>query len=402
MKFFVQQLIVILVFLSTASLAAQENLQTVGELPNEVFETSGLLYFNGNLITHNDSGNEAVLFELDTLTLSVQRRVVVNNVTNVDWEALSQDEDFIYIGDFGNNVGSRTNLAVHIISKQDYLSSNTVSATTINFSYEDQQDFENNGNSDWDAEAFFIIDDKVVVLTKQWQSLGSVAYEFSKFPGTYIARRIGDIKNVGLVTDATFNAETNRLVVLGYSSILSPFIGIVENLDFNDVFEGYKQQDLGLNFIQAEGLTQSETGNYLFSSEYYTRQTPTIESPSRLFSFQIPVTGPEEPVNPESPENSEEEENTDEPDDSLLPENMGQDGELIIYRDNSSSLYYYSIATDKTVYGQAIYDLSGKEVWQNTGEIDKSGIISHQLETSIYYLAMFLEDGVVATSFAVY
>lgn len=402
MKFFVQQLIVILVFLSTASLAAQENLQTVGELPNEVFETSGLLYFNGNLITHNDSGNEAVLFELDTLTLSVQRRVVVNNVTNVDWEALSQDEDFIYIGDFGNNVGSRTNLAVHIISKQDYLSSNTVSATTINFSYEDQQDFENIGNSDWDAEAFFIIDDKVVVLTKQWQSLGSVAYEFSKFPGTYIARRIGDIKNVGLVTDATFNAETNRLVVLGYSSILSPFIGIVENLDFNDVFEGYKQQDLGLNFIQAEGLTQSETGNYLFSSEYYTRQTPTIESPSRLFSFQIPVTGPEEPVNPESPENSEEEENTDEPDDSLLPENMGQDGELIIYRDNSSSQYYYSIATDKTVYGQAIYDLSGKEVWQNTGEIDKSGIISHQLETSIYYLAMFLEDGVVATSFAVY
>ena len=402
MKFFVQQLIVILVFLSTVSLAAQENLQTVGKLPNEVFETSGLLYFNGNLITHNDSGNEAVLFELDTLTLSVQRRVVVNNVTNVDWEALSQDEDFIYIGDFGNNVGSRTNLAVHIISKQDYLSSNTVSATTINFSYEDQQDFENSGNSDWDAEAFFIIDDKVVVLTKQWQSLGSVAYEFSKFPGTYIARRIGDIKNVGLVTDATFNAETNRLVVLGYSSILSPFIGIVENLDFNDVFEGYKQQDLGLNFIQAEGLTQSETGNYLFSSEYYTRQTPTIESPSRLFSFQIPVTGPEEPVNPESPENSEEEENIDEPDDSLLPENMGQDGELIIYRDNSSSQYYYSIATDKTVYGQAIYDLSGKEVWQNTGEIDKSGIISHQLETSIYYLAMFLEDGVVATSFAVY
>ncbi|WP_291964589.1 hypothetical protein [Maribacter sp.] len=402
MKFFVQQLIVILVFLSTASLAAQENLQTVGELPNEVFETSGLLYFNCNLITHNDSGNEAILFELDTLTLSVQRRVVVNNVTNVDWEALSQDEDFIYIGDFGNNVGSRTNLAVHIISKQDYLSSNTVSATTINFSYEDQQDFENNGNSDWDAEAFFIVDDKVVVLTKQWQSLGSVAYEFSKFPGTYMARRIGDIDDVGLVTDATFNAETNRLVVLGYSSILSPFIGIVENLDFNDVFEGYKQQDLGLNFIQAEGLTQSETGNYFFSSEYYTRQTPTIESPSRLFSFQIPVTGPEEPVNPESPENSEEEENTDEPDDSLLPENMGQDGELIIYRDNSSSQYYYSIATDKTVYGQAIYDLSGKEVWQNTGEIDKSGIISHQLETSIYYLAMFLEDGVVTTSFVVY
>ncbi|MEP2239013.1 MAG: hypothetical protein ABJI22_11680, partial [Maribacter sp.] len=86
----------------------------------------------------------------------------------------------------------------------------------------------------------------------------------------------------------------------------------------------------------------------------------------------------------------------------VFPENAGQEDELIIYRDNVSSRYYYAITTDKTVFGQVIYDVTGKEVWQNTGDIGKKGIISHHLESSIYYLALFLEDGVVATSFAVY
>ncbi|WP_051941780.1 hypothetical protein [Maribacter forsetii] len=420
MKLLVQQLGIILLFISTATLAAQENVETVGELPNEVFETSGLIYFNGNLITHNDSGNEAVLYELDTLTLSIQRRVNVANIQNIDWEAISQDDEYIYIGDFGNNVGSRTNLAIHVISKEEYLNSNTVSATTINFSYEDQQNFDNNGNSDWDAEAFFVIDDRIVVLTKQWQSLGSVAYEFLKFPGTYIASRVGAIEDVGLITDATYDVDSNRLVVIGYSSILSPFVGVVENLNFNSVFEGYEQQSLGLNFVQAEGITQTGTESYFFSSEYYSRQTPTIVSASRLFSFQISdamteepdnTEPPEEPGTPEESENPEEPENSETPEVPQEPENpenpqitedADQDGKLIIYRDNNSSHYYYSIATDKTVFGQVIYDVSGKEVWQNTGGIEKKGIISHHLESSIYYLALFLEDGVIATSFAVY
>ncbi|WP_324027624.1 hypothetical protein QSV08_06640 [Maribacter sp. BPC-D8] len=420
MKLFVQQLGLIILFICTAAVAAQENVQTVGELPDDVFETSGLIYFNGNLITHNDSGNEAVLYELDTLTLSIQRRVNVTNIQNIDWEAISQDDEYIYIGDFGNNVGTRTDLAVHRILKEEYLSSNTVTATTINFSYEDQQVFENNGNSDWDAEAFFVIDDRIVVLTKQWQSLGSVAYEFSKFPGTYTASIVGNIEEVGLITDATYDAESNRLVVIGYSSILSPFVGVVDHLNFNAVFEGYAQQSLGLNFIQAEGLTQTGSSSYFFSSEYYSRQAPTIESPSRLFSFQIPdvvTEEPEEPENPEEPETPEEPENPETPEEPenpeetenpenpiipVVPENSNEEGKLIIYRDSSSNLYHYSIATDKRVFGQVIYDLTGKEVWQKSGGINKNGIISHHLESSIYYLALYLEDGVIATSFAVY
>ncbi|MEP2237179.1 MAG: hypothetical protein ABJI22_02385, partial [Maribacter sp.] len=136
MRHFVQQFWSVLLFICSFSLAAQENVQIVGDLPDDVFETSGLLYFNGNLITHNDSGNEAVLYEIDLQSLSILRRVIISNVINIDWEAISQDDEYIYIGDFGNNVGTRKDLAVHRILKEDFLNANTVSAETINFSYE--------------------------------------------------------------------------------------------------------------------------------------------------------------------------------------------------------------------------------------------------------------------------
>ena len=110
----------------------------------------------------------------------------------------------------------------------------------------------------------------------------------------------------------------------------------------------------------------------------------------------------EEPEIPEEPDNPEEPENEENPSEPELPENNGVEDKVIIYRDTSSNQYYYSISTDKAVFGQIIYDLSGRQIWENSGEIEKKGIISHHLESSIYYLALYLEDGVIATSFAVY
>lgn len=396
MKLFAQKLLFsVIVFLSLC-LRAQDNLGIVGALPIEVSETSGLIYFNESFITHNDSGNEPVLFELDTLNLSVKRTIAISNADNVDWEAITQDENFIYIGDFGNNVGIRTDLTIYRIAKTDFVSSESVVATAIGFSYEDQTEFINNGNSDWDAEAFFVLDDQLIMFTKQWQSFGSVAYTVPKTPGTYTATRVGAIEDVGLVTDATYDSVTKKLVVLGYSSILIPFIGIVPDLNPSAIFKDYTQEELPLAFVQAEGITQIDAERYFFSSEFFSRQNPTIESESRLFSFELPLDGPgnpEEPTPPAEPENPEE---------PTTPENPNGEDHLVVYKDSSSNQYYYSLSTNKSVYAQIIFDALGRPVWQNPDNVEKEGIIYPNLQTAIYYLALYLEDGVIATPFAVY
>ncbi|WP_339664625.1 hypothetical protein [Maribacter arcticus] len=398
MKNHIQKLSFAILFFLAVGLQAQENLQTRGQLPDEVFETSGLIFFNESLITHNDSGNEPILYELDTLNLSIKRRITISNVDNIDWEAITQDEEYIYIGDFGNNLGTRVDLAIHRISKEDFISFDAVEATSINFSYEDQEDFTNNGNSDWDAEAFFILNNQFVILTKQWKSFGSVAYTLPITPGIHAANRVGAIADVGLVTDVTYDVATNRLVLMGYSTILSPFIGIVEDLNLESPFDGYIQQNLGLNFVQAEGITQINSTNYFFTSEYYSRQSPTIESISRLFSFQILADEPEIPEEPEIPVTPETPEETENPE----PENAEGNDMLVIFKDNSTNQYHYSLSTNKEIYGQIIYDVSGRLVWQNLGNIEKKGTISQHLESSIYYLTLYLEDGIIAKPFAVY
>ena len=395
----------ILLFL-TLGVKAQDNVRTIGTLPNVISESSGLLYFNKKLITHNDSGNEAKLYELDSLTLSIDRTVTITNATNTDWEAITQDEEYIYIGDFGNNLGLRRDLTIYRISKSDYLSSDTVMATISSFSYEDQMEFTDNGNSDWDAEAFFVLDDALVILTKQWQSQGCVAYSIPKIPGSYVATRVGAVEDVGLVTDATYDPDTNRLVVMGYLNILLPFIGIVENVDSDAVLDGFVKVPLALNFVQAEGITQTSATHYFFTSESYSRQNPTITSAPRLFSFQLAIpdaTAPEEPENPEAPENPESPEEPENPEIPIEPDNPDEiNDQLLVVKDNSTNAYHYRLTTQQNIYGQIIFDALGRPVWQKSGSIEKEGMLPDHLETAIYYLTLYLDNGVIATPFAVY
>src|SRR5687768_2482689 len=82
-------------------------------VPATISETSGLMFWDGLLWTHNDSGGDAVLFGLDTASGTLVRSVRILEATNVDWEDITRDEDYVYIADFGNNNGTRTDLKIY-------------------------------------------------------------------------------------------------------------------------------------------------------------------------------------------------------------------------------------------------------------------------------------------------
>ena len=185
-------------------------------LPNVLDESSGAIFFNGKLITHNDSGGENKLFELDTISGSITRTVTISNATNVDWEDMTQDDShFIYVGDIGNNNGNRTDLKIYKIDKSDYLNATTVTAQTIDFDYANQSDFTSNtNNTEWDAEALISIDqNNLVLFSKNWVDNQTSAYLIPK-----IARGIFShfrpwllpITSGGLVTGGTYNPITEN------------------------------------------------------------------------------------------------------------------------------------------------------------------------------------------------
>ncbi|MDG2276045.1 MAG: T9SS C-terminal target domain-containing protein, partial [Flavobacteriaceae bacterium] len=136
-------------------------------LPSEVEETSGLIFLNGKIITHNDSGDDPNLYEIDPENGEITRVVTLENATNIDWEDLDQDDTYIYIADIGNNNGNREDLKIYEILKSDFISSTNVTSQEITFSYEDQTDFSSQpNNSNFDAEAICVYQDQILIFTK--------------------------------------------------------------------------------------------------------------------------------------------------------------------------------------------------------------------------------------------
>lgn len=257
-------------------------------LPTIINESSGAIFFNDKLITHNDSGNENKLHELDTISGAVSRTVTITNATNVDWEDISQDDTSIYIGDIGNNSGNRTDLKIYKISKSDYVSSTNVLADIINFSYSDQMDFTTNANNTkWDAEALMSFDESNLILfTKNWVDGITKAYSIPKNTGTYFLSPLATtLTSGGLITGATYNASTGNVYLIGYNSMLQPIVWSSENFTTNDIFSGTNTQTSlsSLGFEQAEAITYIGGNRYFITSETF--NIPPFSDTGKLISF---------------------------------------------------------------------------------------------------------------------
>lgn len=257
-------------------------------LPASISESSGLIFFNDKLITHNDSGGENKLYELDLVTQSVTRTVTIINATNIDWEDITQDATSIYVADIGNNYGSRTNLVIYKINKNDYLTSTNITAETIEISYSDQTDFTSNlNNNEWDAEALVSYNTTDLLLfTKNWVDGITKAYVIPKTQGTYsITSLTTPLDSGGLITGGTFNTISGKLYLIGYTNFLLPFVWVSEDFSTNDIFSGTNTQTSLSTFSseQTEGITYLDVDEYFVSSESF--NNPPFTDYAKLISF---------------------------------------------------------------------------------------------------------------------
>lgn len=261
-----------LLIFSVSFQVTSQDIELETPLENDLAETSGLIYINSTLISHNDSGGNAELYEVDANTGNITRTVQVTNATNADWEDITHDDTYIYIGDFGNNNGTRTDLKIYRISIADYTNTmdNTVTADIINFSYDDQTDFTSSPfNTNFDAEALLYYQNNLYIFTKNWIDSKTNIYVLPKNPGTYSIAKVDTIDTEGLVTAAAYYPELNQIVMIGYNTSFQPFIMVLENV-VNDMFSEYIYTRTNINppnSIQIEGVTQYDGGFFYVSAE---------------------------------------------------------------------------------------------------------------------------------------
>jgi hypothetical protein len=249
-------------------------------------ETSGLIFWENQFWTHNDN-SDTNIYALDTLYGRIVQPYPLSRITNTDWEEISQDEDYIYIGDIGNNSGNRDDLKIYRAGKSSILN-NTAVFDSVCFTYSDQTDFTPNAyNNDFDCEAFIVSKDSIYLFTKQWIKNGTSVYSLPKTPGNYVAKPRSSFNVNGLIAGSVYLEEERIIVLSGYSERLKPFIYLLYDFNGSDFFSGNKRKiDVLLPYHQIEGITTTNGIKYFITNEYFS-MSPFIKTTQKIHLLDL-------------------------------------------------------------------------------------------------------------------
>jgi hypothetical protein len=266
--------------------------ERLGTLDQKIDESSGLLYIEGRLFTHNDSSGHAEIYEIDNYG-RLLRTIKINGAVNVDWEAMTQDKDYLYIADIGNNRGDRKDLKIYKIVKSDFMHKNSVESEVIEIKYGDQKKFGyKNFSTPYDAEAIISYGEKLYIFTKNWKNRVTKVYAVSKEPGTYKIEEVTAYAFDFVVTGATYIEKTDMIVLIGYSSrfMTKQKIVILDGFKDDDFFSGHvKVIDLKTNllgFKQIESIANDGAEKVYITSEKVTNRF-LGNHPASLFEIKL-------------------------------------------------------------------------------------------------------------------
>lgn len=267
--------LIILICFSILNFAQQSEIfklkkYRIAVLNDSIQETSGLNFFDGKLYTFNDSGNPAELYEIDKKSGEILK-VLKTNAENKDWEALTNDGKNFYIGDFGNNAGTRQHLKIYKIPFQNNQLQND-SMKIISFYYPEQKDFTSKSiNTDFDLESMIYLNGKIHIFTKEWASKSTTHYILD--PESFenqAAKKVESYKTNFVVTDASYFDK--KLYVVGYTKKTEVFLNIFNESEPGIFFkEKPRHLYLGsaLTIGQIEGIAVDETGVYISGEKFY-------------------------------------------------------------------------------------------------------------------------------------
>jgi len=242
----------------------------IAVLSDSLEESSGLTNINGRIFSFNDSGNTSEIFEIKPGSPHI-KKTFQTELKNIDWEAMTNDGENFYIGEFGNNLGSRKDLKVYEIPfKNDSIIVDSIK--TIPFFYPEQNDFTpRNVNNNFDAEAMTFLDGNIHIFTKEWITNTVSHYVIDKtFTENQSAQKLESFETGFVVTDASY--YENKLYVVGYTKKASVYMMIFEKDNSGNLFfnRPLKKFALGraFNIGQIEGITATEKGVYISGERF--------------------------------------------------------------------------------------------------------------------------------------
>lgn len=248
--------------------------QIVQTLPNTVNESSGIIYWRDKIWTHNDSGDDPNIYELNIESGTLLQTVTFSEATARDWEDMAQDSTHIYVSDMGNNAGKRRDLAIYKVEKSDILAGEKeIPWTKLNIIYPDRTNYKPPAyKHNFDCEAILAFEDSLYIFSKNHLDKHCRFYSAAKDLSDQSIQLKDRFNTKGMITGASADKEKGIVALLGYN--LNPdvgnfgaFVWLFWDYPNRDFFRG-KSKRVNMPFIaQAEGITYWKDNKFIISTE---------------------------------------------------------------------------------------------------------------------------------------
>ena len=250
-------------------LGTSDALTLITNLSADIRETSGLTIVNNMLITHNDKGRLNQLFVLDGQSGKYLNTIKLQNAQNNDWEDLAQNDEFLFIGDMGNNEGDRKNLSITMVPKKYLSAENTVAESSgkIEFYYPQQTNFSISKQHNFDCEAIIYFNNYIYLFTKNRLDSNTDLYRIPCVKGKHAAEHL-----------AVFESG-KKIALIGYNKNADSFLWTFENFKNDEFFASDKKKYiLGAyaSIGQVEGVAFSDNQSVYISSEEIKNVRPSL------------------------------------------------------------------------------------------------------------------------------
>lgn len=253
-------------------------------LSKKLDESSALAIYNGLFLTVNDSDNDPIVFVFNDQGQIIHQSYIENSI-NWDWEAIVIDGDYLYIGDFGNNLNDRQDLRVFKVKVEEVMEKDTSYAEEISFSYPDQQAFPPEDSTlYYDAEAMIVKDDSILIFSKNrtvpFDGISNV-YKIPKQAGAYVANFSHTLQLPATnwleesITDAYYFKDT--LYLLTYSKI---YQFEWKDDDWNKISEQNHTK-----LTQKEGIAVDE--HHIYVVDERNKKSDTFKPDSHNYLYQV-------------------------------------------------------------------------------------------------------------------
>lgn len=233
--------------------------------------TSGVIFYDGVLWTHNDH-YDPVIYKIHPDNGNIAGNFSIDPYQPVDWEDIAQDDDFFYLGDFGNNTsGDRGDLRILKLDKQA-MTEGRIQLDTISFTYDKQLSLIKEGpnKTNFDCEAFIVFEDSIYLFTKEWSSNTTSIYKLPTTPGSYQAEFQDNFNSNGLITGANYFKPSGTIALVGYNMLMQPFVILLTDFEEDEFFSGNKRKiQIELPFHQVEAIATADGHTYYITNEKF-------------------------------------------------------------------------------------------------------------------------------------